>query len=475
MALVVVRRPTKTVLDNIRRHLLHKDPRLRVAIGLVAVLFVVAALLLRGSWTNGMSPEASFLVVESSLESTNETPLLEDDVQPKTTQQSAPAVSVLQQTTTTGAAPLDYPPLSCPTLLEKVQQEEPISVTATTTNTKNNGRIVTDPNQGKLHARKTDTPPHFTIALHNPQFDRTRWSIMEYGHYYETALIDAFSVVLNDTVAGETGSVRRVLDVGGNIGYFALLAAAHTNVVVDTFEPNLKNSFRVCQSLHLNDWSNEYEQQQQQQQHHQQQNNNGRSSSSSSSSGSGSAVNCYPYGVGKEVGSLVFEESSNPGQGQIRDGGGGDSNHKDDEASPSSTSQNTIPVISLDVFAESRGWLGTSHQPSTNVVIALMKVDVEGYEINVMQGAQRLLQSHIIRNIFMEVSARNPKEIEESRVTLTTIASAGYNVHQYGGFRGPKHTVNWSSQKNVTELVDLVMHEVTKKKHPQLNLWWSLS
>ena len=49
---------------------------------------------------------------------------------------------------------------------------------------------------------------------------------------------------------------------------------------------------------------------------------------------------------------------------------------------------------------------------------------------------------------------------------LTGSAEAGFDAYQYGGFRGPKHIVNWSG-RNVTELTDLVIREVTKKKHPQ--------
>jgi hypothetical protein len=100
-------------------------------------------------------------------------------------------------------------------------------------------------------------------------------------------------------------------------------------------------------------------------------------------------------------------------------------------------------------------------------------MDVEGYERHVIQGATRLLQSGCIRNIFMEVSARTKDEIMNSQLTLGEIARAGYSVHQFGGFRGPQHTVDWSCQ-NITQLVELVIQTVTKKRHKQLNLWWKL-
>ena len=330
--------------------------------------------------------------------------------------ESAPAIPV-RAVTSDSKVPSQHPPLHCPTLLEDVLQ---------------NRSSIQDPNKGQVFSRWTDLPPSFQIALHTRDFDPPRWSIMEWGHYYETALMNAFSVVLNETKRSPD-NMPRVVDVGGNIGFFSLLAAAHGKVIVDTFEPNLANAFRMCQSVQLNGWVNEFD-------------------SSATISHKSSRVNCHAYGVGKELGSLFLAESWNPGQGKLSD---------------TAKKGKEIPVITLDAFAESRGWFDS--RPD----IAILKVDVEGYEINVFQGGRRLLNSGMIRNIFMEVSARNQEEIRESSACLGLIASAGYDVYQYGGFRGPKHIVNWSGQ-NVTQLTDLVIHEVTKKKHPQLNLWFKL-
>jgi len=389
--------------------------------------------------------------------------------------------------------PKDFPPLSCQAMLS------PTSVAALDTTLSH-----------QLFIRETDKIPFFNVSLHSKHFDPTRWSVMEWGHYYETALIQAFHAVL----AEEAGAIKtsrhapvRVLDVGGNIGYFTLYAASHFNVVVDAFEPNLKNTFRLCQSLALNGLQNEFEprstargknrdglvefslglsrekieqstklsdlnttirQQQQQRQH-----------VINHIGGSASRVNIMPYGVGKEIGEMMFEENINPGAGQFMDGQG--------KAAQNSTilpeahaipNVHSIPIVSLDAFAKSRGWLDAAsttkdNNPQGKVDIGILKIDTEGFERNVILGASQLLNSHLVRNIFMEVSARGRKETRDSKFTVQTIAEAGYDVYQFGGFRGPSRTVNWS-HKNVTALVDKVMHEVTKKKHPQLNLWWKL-
>ena len=47
-----------------------------------------------------------------------------------------------------------------------------------------------------------------------------------------------------------------VLDVGGNIGWYTLVAASLCYRVV-TFEPNIINNIRLCESLPMNGWLHE--------------------------------------------------------------------------------------------------------------------------------------------------------------------------------------------------------------------------
>lgn len=66
-----------------------------------------------------------------------------------------------------------------------------------------------DPNK-EIHARFTKTDPGFYISLHNQEFDKTRWKMMETGVYYERFLTQAFVQVLRN----RQGPVR-MIDVGG--------------------------------------------------------------------------------------------------------------------------------------------------------------------------------------------------------------------------------------------------------------------
>ena len=55
----------------------------------------------------------------------------------------------------------------------------------------------------------------------------------------------------------QAGKESIFLDVGGNIGWFTLLAKAHGASKVYTFEPNPVNVVRVCESLKLNGWEDD--------------------------------------------------------------------------------------------------------------------------------------------------------------------------------------------------------------------------
>jgi predicted methyltransferase len=86
----------------------------------------------------------------------------------------------------------------------------------------------------------------------------------------------------------------RVLDIGGNVGYYSLLSAASGAFVVDGFEPNLKNLLRFCESSVLNRWTNEFEM-----------------------SSSQPHLNIYAYGVSDHAGELPFYVRRNPGEGSF--------------------------------------------------------------------------------------------------------------------------------------------------------------
>jgi len=234
--------------------------------------------------------------------------------------------------------------------------------------------------------------------------------------------------------SSKTPAGSRVLDVGGNIGFFSLLSAANGPVTVDTFEPNPKNQLRMCESLLLNHWHSEYD------------------SSFHGDSKKVSRVNLNPYGVGRKEGVFSFMEHVNPGQGTM----------VEETGVKNATALN---VLTLDNFARERGWFES--RPD----IAILKVDVEGMEYSVMEGAMELFQAKLVRNVFMEVSARSDEEATANKPSLIMLKNAGYMLHKVGGWLGPDENLTFPQDDN---LADRILQLTIAEKAKQLNLWWKL-
>ena len=351
--------------------------------------------------------------------------------------------------------PGKYPPIQCHELIQRsLLGSEPRKGCNKEGCSKNVDKAFEDPNKGVLHGKQVELDPKFWISLHHQQFDPTRWGIMEHGFYYEQALSGAFKQVLREPRKSGNKEPLRVLDVGGNVGFFTLLSASlGPSVVADVWEPNVKNRLRMCESLALNHWDSEYD-----------------NRTTTAMEDAHSQVNLYPNGVGRKEGTFYFTEHTNPGQGTVSeqallaiDPAAVEKGFVDESKA--------LEVITLDNFARERGWLDESEsQPRPD--IAILKVDVEGFEYSVIEGATELLKAKIVRNIFMEVSARSPEEIELNKPPILILESIGYKVHKVGGWYGPN--VDFEPIPEGVDLADHIMKVTQKETAKQLNLWWIL-
>ena len=73
-----------------------------------------------------------------------------------------------------------------------------------------------------------------------------------------------------------------------------------------------------------------------------------------------------------------------------------------------------------------------------------MKVDVEGFEVSVFRGAERLLKEHRVDYICFEISKGPLKSAGiESRSVFEALEAHGYSSYELdkatGAFRGPIH------------------------------------
>ena len=236
-----------------------------------------------------------------------------------------------------------------------------------------------NPNNDQMQARfAKDLAKKFWIAAHNEEFDEYPInSIFTNAQYNKTALTAAVLESL-----GADGAGGRVLDVGGQVGWFALLGRS-LGAEVDVFDPVPANAFRICESLFLNKWSNYVEQLY-----------------------PGPYVNVYNLAVSDQAtGTLSMKQK---GATASMSGGSGDA--KDI----------SVSTISLDEFVAGRKW--------TSETISVLKIDVNGMEDKVIAGALSLLKSKMVKNLLIRLV---------SQETMKQITSAGYKLHKWGGEIGP--------------------------------------
>ena len=224
---------------------------------------------------------------------------------------------------------------------------------------------VEDPNKGQLISRFTKLYPQFWVSLHIEEYDPVRWPTLHWGKYYEKALSKAFTEVLEENEGGH------VIDVGGNIGWFSLLSRAmgHT---VDMFEPHPSNILRFCESMCLNGWHDCNTVHPMLGATTLQNNNNEKNA----------YVHVHPIGLLDQPGTLVLaSDGLSPGQGRL-------------QTTSVMANAMKVSVSTLDTMGERLGWFDKD--------IAILKVDVEGRESEVFNGAEKLIRSGRIQNIFME-------------------------------------------------------------------------
>lgn len=250
----------------------------------------------------------------------------------------------------------------------------------------------------------------FYISTHDKELDSIRASIMKYNFYYERKLT---SRILRVFLAKQRAGKESIfLDVGANIGWFSLVAAAHGATKVYSFEPNLQNTIRFCESLTLNGWA------------------------------SGDLVMPIAKGVGR-----VEERKKLYGDPRVQNPGSYSFNENflDKSLPVKKILVGEMEITTLDAFAERHNWFET--KPS----IAFFKLDVEYFELQVLQGAKKLLNSRMVEMIAMELKHEQPKE--EKYQILDILLDAGFEFWMHGAWMGPNKEVK-TKYTNATKLVE---------------------
>jgi FkbM family methyltransferase len=112
--------------------------------------------------------------------------------------------------------------------------------------------------------------------------------------------------------------------------------------------------------------------------------------------------------------------AENPGQAKLK-------RTKDD----STKDLPLIPVYSIDSFARERGWFTERKR------ISILKVDVEGLEAMVFEGATELISFGLVDNIFMEIAVRKPVQKRRNQPMLDLFIKSGYHLYRHGESKRP--------------------------------------
>jgi FkbM family methyltransferase len=292
-----------------------------------------------------------------------------------------------------------------------------------------------DPNQGEMFARWTTTNPPFFISVHNFHYDRLRKVVYETGKYYEDDIISIFIEILRDAPPN-----HRVVDVGGNIGWFSLLSAS-LGFHVDVMEPNVANVLRLCESKRLNHWTTiETEKDIVQ-----------RTTKQSS-------IHIRQYGVGPNSSSSILYLGKNPGKATLLRKMLPTKKRNDIRIR-----ERAITIIALDDMAKDLGWF------DLNATIALLKVDVEGYEPSVFQGAKRLLNSGLVENVVMEITSQHDNS--ENKKMLDLLAQAGYYPYCIRKERFTDRAAAILSAEKANFSSDFLA-QYAYRPSSQVNVWW---
>ena len=256
-----------------------------------------------------------------------------------------------------------------------------------------------DPNQGRLFARKLITDPTLTVAVHNQSYDPVRWeSIYLQGKYYEDEVFSRFVQILSNK---KSTKPSLVLDVGANIGFYTLLSATMGYPVV-SFEINPANLIRLCESLQLNKKQTQI---------------------------GFPPVTLFQKGVSNVDGTpLQVLVPKNPGMAFMKELDDTESIQRLHLSANDTTHHAYTTTMTLDTFAKTMGWLTTTTNRNNNNndwTVAILKLDVEGKEPQIIEGAKQLLQSGRVENVLTEFRRLKRDTIQEA---IATLLDAGYTL-----------------------------------------------
>lgn len=166
------------------------------------------------------------------------------------------------------------------------------------------------------------------------------------------------------------------IDVGANVGSYTILACAAIGASGYAFEPIPSTYRRLVENIHINHLHKK--------------------------------VTCINKGVGNHQGTLTFTSDMDTMNHALANGEQG-------------SNVINIEVTSLDIALK-------------ETLPTVMKIDVEGYETLVLEGAQETLGRHTLHSVIMELNGSGKRYgFDESRV-LELMYGYGFRTYSYHPF-----------------------------------------
>ena len=126
-----------------------------------------------------------------------------------------------------------------------------------------------------------------------------------------------------------------------------------------------------------------------------------------------------------------------------------------------------LPIVTLDDMTNHFGWFESDDKMEPTEIV-LLKVDVEGFESSVFEGARKLLNSSIIENIVMEMT--NQQNNTNNLVVVRMIIDSG--VYHYAKM---KRSVTFFKDELRQETVEDIMVRCGSRPRIQCDFWWKNS
>jgi hypothetical protein len=148
-------------------------------------------------------------------------------------------------------------------------------------------------------------------------------------------------------------------------------------------------------------------------------------------------------------------------------------------------------LVTLDTLATKRGWISkdatTEENRASLISIALLRLHAPGQEVQALKGAAKLLQSGLVRNVFVElpaavaaspdeVSGTNPSSSNLELVLQHVVGEFKYSLVGWGigSSAGPTlHKQLRQKQLSPSDLAAVVLQQVQKHPTESVHLWFA--